>query len=331
MAQNIAEARTTVYLGSAGGANALKLLKWILPKVGERNLEYIFEDLPSADFTELAATIEDAKLPENVLTSMIPKSFYEKLFGPNSIHLSLSFVALHWLSTKPDLSIFPQEMLNFTFVRDLPASTGVYEAYQIQAEKDLTQFLKLRADELIDGGFGLYLMVGSEREEANSRIMKSPEPLFFQAFLNTASEFASKGQSHLANYTKEAMAVAKYPIFYRNKKDIRDTLSQECFKNIFELVEVQSEECLLDNKTGVGMTNMMLSICENAMFASLRHWAEDFSQAQRDDDLATSGDDLTTSIMEAWKSHLGLLVDKNFPDGKFYLTYLYLVVKRMPR
>ena len=71
-------------------------------------------------------------------------------------------------------------MLNFTFVRDLPASTGVYEAYQIQAEKDLTQFLKLRADELIDGGFGLYLMVGSEREEANSRIMKSPEPLFFQ-------------------------------------------------------------------------------------------------------------------------------------------------------
>ena len=68
MAQNIAEARTTVYLGSAGGANALKLLKWILPKVGERNLEYIFEDLPSADFTELATTIEDAKLPENVLT-----------------------------------------------------------------------------------------------------------------------------------------------------------------------------------------------------------------------------------------------------------------------
>ena len=115
-----------------------------------------------------------------------------------------------------------------------------------------------------------------------TQLRSEVEPIIsYKAFLNTASEFASKGQSHLANYTKEAMAVAKYPIFYRNKKDIRDTLSQECFKNIFELVEVQSEECLLDNKTGVGMTNMMLSICENAMFASLKHWAEDFSQAQR--------------------------------------------------
>lgn len=38
------------------GANALKLLKWILPpKIGERNLEYIIEDLPSADFKELAS------------------------------------------------------------------------------------------------------------------------------------------------------------------------------------------------------------------------------------------------------------------------------------
>lgn len=55
-------------LGSAGGANALRLLKWILPLVGDRNLEYIFEDLPSADFTELATTIKDAELPENVLT-----------------------------------------------------------------------------------------------------------------------------------------------------------------------------------------------------------------------------------------------------------------------
>ena len=55
-------------LGSAGGVNALKLLRWILPLVGDRKVEYVFEDLPSADLNELAKTIQEAGLPENILT-----------------------------------------------------------------------------------------------------------------------------------------------------------------------------------------------------------------------------------------------------------------------
>ena len=88
-------------LGSAGGSNALKLLGWVLPLVGDRNVEYFFEDLPNADFSELASTIHKAHLPPNISTSMIGKSFYERLFPPNSIHLSLSYITLHWLSTVP--------------------------------------------------------------------------------------------------------------------------------------------------------------------------------------------------------------------------------------
>ena len=55
-------------LGSAGGSNALKLLNWILPLVGDRDVEYVFEDLPSADFSELATTIHKAQLPQNIFT-----------------------------------------------------------------------------------------------------------------------------------------------------------------------------------------------------------------------------------------------------------------------
>ena len=55
-------------LGSAGGVNALKLLRWILPLVGDRKVEYVFEDLPSADLNELAKTIHEEGLPENILT-----------------------------------------------------------------------------------------------------------------------------------------------------------------------------------------------------------------------------------------------------------------------
>ena len=35
---------------------------------GKRDIEYVFEDLPSADLNELCSTVNAAKLPENVLT-----------------------------------------------------------------------------------------------------------------------------------------------------------------------------------------------------------------------------------------------------------------------
>ena len=112
------------------------------------------------------------------------------------------------------------------------------------------------------------------------KVESEAEPIFDQAFLNAASEFASDGQSHLAEHTRQAMVEAKFPMFYRNDDEIRGTLSQECFKNTLELVDVHSRECLLDNKSGARMTNMMLSICENAMLASLRYWAIRITQGQ---------------------------------------------------
>ena len=54
----------------------------------------------------------------------------------------------------------------------------VYEAYRAQAARDLSRFLKLRADELLDGGFGLYLMVGEEKGLAKQNFMRRSEPLF---------------------------------------------------------------------------------------------------------------------------------------------------------
>ena len=58
-------------LGSAGGVNALRLLKWILPFAVDRKVEYVFEDLPSADMNVLANTIHEAGLPQNILTRLV--------------------------------------------------------------------------------------------------------------------------------------------------------------------------------------------------------------------------------------------------------------------
>ena len=53
-------------LGSAGGKNSLDLLAWILPLLKNREVEYIFEDLPNADINQLAVTVHQAQLPSNI-------------------------------------------------------------------------------------------------------------------------------------------------------------------------------------------------------------------------------------------------------------------------
>ena len=92
-------------LGSAGGINAIRLLQYIEKLLHDQNefrpVEYFFEDLPTSDFNELIRTIHDSKLSEQFHPMCIGKSFYEKLFPSNSIHLSLSYITLHWLRNCP--------------------------------------------------------------------------------------------------------------------------------------------------------------------------------------------------------------------------------------
>ena len=92
-------------LGSAGGVNAIRLLRdieqMLLEKDEKRPVEYYFEDLPTSDFNELIRTINESKLSDRFYTRCIGKSFYEKLFPPNSVHLFLSYITLHWMHDCP--------------------------------------------------------------------------------------------------------------------------------------------------------------------------------------------------------------------------------------
>ena len=92
-------------LGSAGGVNAIQLLRYIeniLQQCHEiRPIEYYFEDLPTSDFSTLVKTIHDSNISDQFFPRCIGKSFYEKLFPSNSIHLCLSYITLHWLRSAP--------------------------------------------------------------------------------------------------------------------------------------------------------------------------------------------------------------------------------------
>ena len=93
-------------LGSAGGVNAIQLLRYvegILHEKGEhlRPIEYYFEELPTSDFNELIKTIHASNLSDQFYPMVIGKSFYKKLFPPSSVDLFLSYITLHWLSKIP--------------------------------------------------------------------------------------------------------------------------------------------------------------------------------------------------------------------------------------
>ena len=94
-------------LGSAGGVNAIRLLQYIeklfLDHNETRPVEYFFEDLPTSDFNELVGTIHKSNLSDQFHPMCVGKSFYEKLFPSNSIHLSLSYITLHWLRQCPGI------------------------------------------------------------------------------------------------------------------------------------------------------------------------------------------------------------------------------------
>ena len=50
----------------------------------------------------------------------------------------------------------------------------VEEAFRAAAKKDLALFLRLRAKELVDGGFGLYLMVSDQKQgQSNSNFVRA--------------------------------------------------------------------------------------------------------------------------------------------------------------
>ena len=102
-------------LESAGGVNAIRLLRYIEGILQEneenRPVEYYFEDLPTSDFNELIGTIHESKLSSKFYTRCIGKSFYEQLFPPDSVHLFLSYITLHWMHNCPG-----KEILNFLHI-----------------------------------------------------------------------------------------------------------------------------------------------------------------------------------------------------------------------
>mmetsp|Transcript_14851 Transcript_14851/g.25137 ORF Transcript_14851/g.25137 Transcript_14851/m.25137 type:complete len:1221 (+) Transcript_14851:276-3938(+) len=150
--------------GAADGGPEMPMvhyLKSLLPPGCD--LEVCFEDQPNNDFTSLfylALGIEESPVPfpplssdPGIFFSAIGRSFFDQCLPKNSVDISTSFTAVHWLSE------YPTEIrgsVHQTLSTDAPAN----ERFSAQASKDWDTYLKHRTTELRKGGQGVVAAFG---------------------------------------------------------------------------------------------------------------------------------------------------------------------------
>jgi hypothetical protein len=133
-------------------------------------LQTIYSDLPSNNFNQLFANLEEARctglVPAGVYASAVGGSFYGPLLPPGTVHFATSFNAIHWLDQLP-----AEPVPDFVAYRrphpprpGLAVSPEATAAFKGQAEQDLVRFLECRARELVPGGKLLLAGPGDNHE-----------------------------------------------------------------------------------------------------------------------------------------------------------------------
>ena len=128
----------------------------------------------------------------------------------------------------------------------------------------------------------------------------------------------------MSNIINELHVNVKIPMFARTCEDISKTFEENSQGNVFELVEMNIEERCLDHKTGKCMADFLWSLCKNSIECSLVTLLEGNSNINVNSDLASS-------IPELVRKQVRLITLRDFPDGRHYISYVYIVVKRRPR
>ena len=157
-------------LGSAGGRNSIRTCirtKNLFNKhgAGEVPISLTLSDLPTSNFNDLISTVDELLPALNkddskaqVYVEVLGRSFYEKLFPPSSVHLSTSFIALHWINGIPAGGA--RALGNLTKIHEPGVPNEGLALWRSHALESLRTFLEARSDELACGGQGVYMATG---------------------------------------------------------------------------------------------------------------------------------------------------------------------------
>jgi len=169
-------------LGCSSGPNALVLVSTAVKAIHGHFLRLqqsppevcvLLNDLPDNDFNMVVKSLVTLRRSHEpvVTVGITPGSFYERLFMSGSLHLMCSSYCLHWLSKSPEVLI-RNRIPAYDIDGDarLERLLVVHEAYAQQFRSDFTNFLDLRAKELVSGGRLVVSLLGRTIASKSSHI-----------------------------------------------------------------------------------------------------------------------------------------------------------------
>ncbi|XP_010440982.1 PREDICTED: probable S-adenosylmethionine-dependent methyltransferase At5g38780 [Camelina sativa] len=116
-----------------------------------------FNDLPNNDFNTLFRTLPPS-FEQKYFSVGVPGSFYGQVLPRNSIHIGHTSYTTHWLSKVPEnVCDKKSPAWNKNYIHCNNLLEEVTEAYKVQFTKDMSVFLKARAEELVPGGLMIAL------------------------------------------------------------------------------------------------------------------------------------------------------------------------------
>ena len=98
-------------------------------------------------------------------------------------------------------------------------------------------------------------------------------------------------------------------------------------KDVLELKELKWESCKIDCGTTDKLAELIWSIHGNALAGSIKDMISKDSYGSDLSDTELLGQ----QIISALQLHIKLITERDFPEGVSTTSYMYLVVKRIPR
>ncbi|KAJ7517537.1 hypothetical protein O6H91_21G028100 [Diphasiastrum complanatum] len=188
-------------LGCAAGPNTISLANRVVAHLQEKSFDHgdalefqlFFSDNPSNDFNTLFRSLPPLMTFSNLhanninghhiesspgdecakrwyFAAGVPGSFYTRLFPRNSLHLVVSFFALHWISKIPEIAQARSSNESNEGSRSLYfPMPEVIEDFTKQAHTDLCSFLNHRAEEIVSGGILFLVFLGRQTSSSLER------------------------------------------------------------------------------------------------------------------------------------------------------------------
>ena len=102
-------------------------------------------------------------------------------------------------------------------------------------------------------------------------------------------------------------------------------MSRDCISKLFSLQEIAAADVLVNGETGTGLADLNWSWSGNTLASTVGAWIETLEEGGKRDE------NLLQRIIEGVRKHWTLLHEKYYSDGKLHASYLYFVLKRLPR